>query len=210
MTESPFKPNFFEREDDSPDALFYAQPRLLVHIDDYAIEAASKLYGELLPPRSAILDVMSSFKSHMPPELEWTRLCGLGMNDEELRANEQLTEYLVHNLNTKPALPFRDEEFDGAVVTVSVQYMTQPLETFREVCRVLKPGAPFVVTYSNRMFPTKAVRIWRALDDRERAGLIISYFKYAGGFDEASAENRSIDSGTPNDPLFAVWARKAD
>ena len=105
MTESPFKPNFFEREDDSPDALFYAQPRLLVHIDDYAIEAASKLYGELLPPRSAILDVMSSFKSHMPPELEWTRLCGLGMNDEELRANEQLTEYLVHNLNTKPALP---------------------------------------------------------------------------------------------------------
>ena len=209
MTESPFKPNFFEREDDSPDALFYAQPRLLVHIDDYAIEAASKLYGELLPPRSAILDVMSSFKSHMPPELEWTRLCGLGMNDEELRANEQLTEYLVHNLNTKPALPFRDEEFDGAVVTVSVQYMTQPLETFREVCRVLKPGAPFVVTYSNRMFPTKAVRIWRALDDRERAGLIISYFKYAGGFAEASAENRSIDSGAPNDPLFAVWARKA-
>lgn len=209
MTESPLKPHFFEREDDSPDALFYAQPRLLVHIDDYAIEAASKLYSELLPRRGAILDLMSSYKSHMPPELEWTRLCGLGMNDEELRANDQLTEYLVHNLNAKPALPFRDGEFDGAVVTVSVQYMTKPLEAFREVCRVLKPGAPFIVTYSNRMFPTKAVRIWRALDDRERAGLIISYFKYAGGFGEASAENRSIDSGADNDPLFAVWARKA-
>ena len=115
---------------------------------------------------------MSSYKSHTPPELEWKRLCGLGMNDEELRANDQLTEYLVHNLNTKPTMPFGDEEFDGAVVTVSVQYMTKPLETFRDVCRVLKPGAPFIVTYSNRMFPTKAVRIWRALDDRERAGLI--------------------------------------
>ena len=210
MDESPFKPHFFEREDESPDALFYAQARLLVHIDDYAIEAASRLYGELLPQRGAILDLMSSYKSHMPPGLEWKRLCGLGMNEEELRANDQLTEYLVHDINAKPALPFGDDEFDGAVVTVSVQYMTKPLETFREVCRVLKPGAPFIVTYSNRMFPTKAVRIWHALDDRERAGLIISYFKYAGGFGDARAENRGIDSGTNNDPLFAVWARKAE
>ena len=151
---------------------------------------------------------MSSYKSHMPPELEWKRLCGLGMNDEELRANEQLTEYIVHDLNRKPATPFGDEEFDGAVVTVSVQYMTKPLEIFREVCRVLKPDAPFIVTYSNRMFPTKAVRIWRSLDDRERAGLIATYFKYAGGFGDVSTENRSIDSGGNNDPLFAVWARK--
>jgi SAM-dependent methyltransferase len=151
---------------------------------------------------------MSSYKSHMPPELEWKRLCGLGMNDEELRANDQLTEYLVHNLNAKPAMPFGDEEFDGAVVTVSVQYMTKPLEIFREVRRVLKPDAPFIVTYSNRMFPTKAVRIWRALDDRERAGLIATYFKHAGGFGEVSMEDRSIDSGGQNDPLFAVWARK--
>lgn len=210
MEESPFKPHFFEREDDSPDPYFYAQARMLVHIDDHAIEAASRLYAELLPQRGAILDLMSSFKSHMPPELEWKRLCGLGMNDEELRANDQLTEYLVHDLNKKPVMPFGDDEFDGAVVTVSVQYMTKPLEIFREVCRVLKPDAPFIVTYSNRMFPTKAVRIWRALDDRERAGLIISYFKYAGGFGDASAENRSIDSGAPNDPLFAVWARKLD
>ena len=210
MDESPFKPHFFEREDESPDALFYAQARLLVHIDDYAIEAASRLYGELLPRRGAILDLMSSYKSHMPPGLEWKRLCGLGMNEEELRANDQLTEYLVHDINAKPALPFGDDEFDGAVVTVSVQYMTKPLETFREVCRVLKPDAPFILTYSNRMFPTKAVRIWHALDDRERAGLIISYFKHAGGFGDASAENRGIDSGAPNDPLFAVWARKLD
>lgn len=208
MTESPFKPHFFEREDESPDALFYAQPRLLVHIDDHAIEAARRLYGELLPHRGAILDLMSSYRSHMPPELVSRRLCGLGMSEEELRANEQLTEYLVHDINTHPVLPFRDDEFDGAVVTVSVQYMTKPLETFREVRRVLKPDAPFILTYSNRMFPTKAVRIWRALDDRERAGLIAAYFKHAGGFGEGSMEDRSIDSGSVSDPLFAAWARK--
>ncbi len=208
MTESPFKPHFFEREDKSPDALFYAQARLLVHIDDYAIEAARRLYGELLPHGAAILDLMSSYKSHMPPELAWTRLCGLGMNDEELRANDQLTEYIVQDINANPVLPFGDDEFDGAVVTVSVQYMTKPIETFREVARVLKPGAPFIVTYSNRMFPTKAVRVWRALDDRERAALIGTYFRHASCFGEVTADHRSIPDGPPHDPLFAVWARK--
>ena len=86
--------------------------------------------------------------------------------------------------------------------------MTQPVEIFREVGRVLKPDAPFIVTYSNRMFPTKAVRIWRALDDRERAGLIARLLPRAGGFGEVTAEDRSIDSGGCNDPLFAVWARR--
>jgi len=208
MTDSPFKPTFFEREDESPDALFYAQARLLVHIDDGAIDAVGKLYAELLPERGAILDLMSSYKSHMPPELAWKRLSGLGMNEEELRANEQLTEYLVHDLNRKPAMPFGDAEFDGAVVTVSVQYLTKPVEVFREVCRVLKPDAPFVITYSNRMFPSKAVRIWRALEDRERAGLIAKYFRHAGGFGEVTMEDRTTYSGG-GDPLYAVWARKA-
>lgn len=209
MSESPFKPSFFEREDESTDGLFYAEPRLVVHIDEYAIEAARRLYGELLPAKAPLLDLMSSYRSHMPPELNWTRLAGLGMNEAEMKANDQLTEYAVRDLNAEPELPYGDAEFAGAVVTVSVQYLTKPLEVFREVARVLQPGAPFVVTYSNRMFPTKAVRIWRALDDRERGGLIGAYFKRAGGFDEITAEDRSIDSGRGNDPLFAVWGRKA-
>ena len=210
MSESPFKPSFFEREDESPDGLFYNEPRLVVHIDDYAIEAARRLYGELLPRETPLLDLMSSYKSHLPTQLAWSRLAGLGMNEEELKANDQLTEFAIRDLNADPRFPYGDAEFAGAVVTVSVQYLTRPLEVFREVARVLQPGAPFVVTYSNRMFPTKAVRIWHALDDRERAGLIISYFKHAGGFGDARAENRGIDSGTNNDPLFAVWARKAE
>jgi SAM-dependent methyltransferase len=208
MTDSRLKPSFFEREDESDDSIFYAEPRLLVHIDDYAIEAARRLYAELLPNHAALLDLMSSYRSHMPPELEWTRLAGLGMNDTELRENDQLTDYAVTDINTDAQLPYGDEEFDGAVVTVSVQYMTRPVETFREVARVLKANAPFIVTYSNRMFPTKAVRIWRALDDRERAALISVYFRESGGFGDVTIEDRSIDSGGYNDPLFAVWARR--
>ena len=209
MTESSLKPHFFAREDESADPLFYAEPRLLVHIDQYAIEAARRLYAELLPAGGAFLDLMSSYKSHMPEGLHWSRLAGIGLNEVELRENDQLTEYEVRDINSEPRLPYGEEEFEGAVVTVSVQYMTKPVEIFREVSRVLKDGAPFIVTYSNRMFPTKAVRIWRALDDRERAALVSVYFREAGGFGEVTAEDRSIDSGKYNDPLFAVWARRA-
>lgn len=150
MAGSPFKPHFFDREDASADELFYAAPRLLVHIDDDAIEAARRLYAELLPKGGAILDLMSSFRSHMPAELDWTRLAGVGLNEVELRENEQLTEHKVKDLNADPVLPYGDSVFDGAVVTVSVQYMTKPVEIFRDVGRVLRAGAPFIVTYSNR------------------------------------------------------------
>lgn len=209
MSESSFKPEFFRRQDESPDPTFYAEPRLLVHIDDYAIAAATRLYGELLPANGDILDLMASYRSHLPADLPLGRVAGLGMNAEEMRQNPQLTEHVVHDLNADPRLPYGDEEFDAAIVTVSVQYMTRPLDTFREVRRVLRDGAPFILTYSNRMFPTKAVRIWQALDDRDRAGLVAAYFRNAGGFGEVTAENRSIDSGGYNDPLFAVWAYRA-
>ncbi|MEX2225392.1 MAG: methyltransferase domain-containing protein [Dehalococcoidia bacterium] len=208
MDEDEFKPAYFERQDPSPDALFYAEPRLVTHIDEHAIAAAGRVYGELLPKGGAILDLMSSYRSHMPPELAWTRLAGLGLNEVELRENDQLTDYVVHDLNADPRTSYGDGEFDGAVVTVSVQYMTRPIEIFQEVARVLKPAAPFILTYSNRMFPTKAVRIWRALDDRERAGLIGTYFKRSGAFGDVSAARASADG--PHDPLFAVWAYTLD
>jgi len=214
VTEPPpaddLKPEFFERQDPSPDALFYAEPRLVTHIDDHAIAAATAIYAKLLPPRAAILDLMSSYRSHMPPELAWTRLAGLGMNEVELRENPQLTDYVVHDLNADPRMPYDDGVFDGAVVTVSVQYMTRPVEIFRDVYRVLKPGAPLVVTYSNRMFPTKAVRVWLALDDRDRAALIAAYFRRAGGFGDVRAADLSGPAGVPHDPLFAVWAHRGN
>jgi SAM-dependent methyltransferase len=209
-SDSPFKPEFFEREDETPDPAFYVEPRLVAHIDEYAIAAARSLYGELLPAGGALLDLMSSYYSHLPPALGWTRLAGLGLNETELRQNPQLTEYAVHDLNADPRLPYGDGEFDGAVITVSVQYLTRPVEVFRDVARVLRPGAPLVVTYSNRMFPTKAVRIWRALDDRERAGLIGAYFRHAGTYGDVQARDCTIHSGGYNDPLFAVWARSSE
>lgn len=201
VSESPFLPEHFEREDPSPDGDFYTLPRLVAHIDDGAIAAAGRAYADLLPAGGAILDLMSSYLSHLPPGLDLSRLAGLGMNESELRANAQLTDFVTHDLNADPHLPYADGEFDGAIVTVSVQYLTKPVEVFRDVARVLRPGSPFVVTYSNRLFPTKAVRIWRLLDDRERASLVGSYFKHSGAFGPPAARDYSTPGG---DPLFAV------
>src|SRR5581483_1976069 len=204
---SPFTPEMFERMDDGDDALFYASPRKVVHIDDGAIAAAGQAIAAILPSHSVLLDLMSSWRSHFPAGIAKQELIGLGLNAEEMADNPDLDTYVVHDLNANPRLPFADATFDGAVVTVSIQYMIRPLETFAEMARILKPGAPFLVLFSNSMFPTKAVRIWQSLRDGQRASLIRAYFEHAGGFGEPQFRDFSLQPGI-SDPLFAVWARK--
>jgi SAM-dependent methyltransferase len=207
-SEYPFRPEHFARVDESDDESFYDEPRLVMHIDDTAIAAAGRLYAALLPPDGEILDLMSSWVSHLPDDFPVSRLVGLGMNEVELRRNPRLSAWVVHNLNREPALPFEDESFDGCIVTVSVQYLTQPVEVFREVRRVLRPGAPFIVTFSNRCFPAKAVAIWRMLSDEDHAKLVGTYFELSGEWDDLQAADCTERSGGYVDPLFAVFARK--
>jgi SAM-dependent methyltransferase len=195
--------------DEREDASFYAFPRLVTHIDDHAIEAVRALYAELLPPGGAILDLMSSWVSHLPAEAAYARVTGLGMNETELRENKQLDDWVVHDLNVDPRLPFEDASFDAAVLAVSVQYLTSPIEVFRDVRRVAKAGAPFVVTFSNRMFPEKAIALWQMCSDEQRARLVGAYFHYAGGWGEIVAQDRGPRREEYSDPLFAVWARAA-
>ncbi len=209
MSEAPFVPEHFRRQDERDDGGFYSAPRLVTHIDDGAIEAVRRLYAELLPPGGAILDLMSSWKSHLPDEPPRHRVVGLGLNETELRENDQLDAWVVHDVNRDPHLPFEDEEFDAVVMAVSIQYLIHPIEVFQDVRRVLQPGGPFVITYSNRLFPEKAVAIWCISADQERARLINAYFHYAGGWEEITAQDRSPRLGLPGDPLYAVWARKA-
>ncbi|MCH9002663.1 MAG: methyltransferase domain-containing protein [Planctomycetes bacterium] len=149
------------------------------------------------------------WKSHLPPERRYKRVVGLGLNETELRENDQLDSWVVHDVNREPRLPFEDAEFDAGVMTVSVQYLTQPIPVFRELRRVLRPGAPFIVTFSNRIFPEKAVAIWLACNAEERSRLVGAYFHYAEGWDGITANDRSPNIGVPTDPLFAVWARAA-
>lgn len=196
----------FRRADESADEQFYHQPRLVKHIDDAAIRAVTQLYREIFPPGSDILDLMSSWVSHLPPEISYGQVIGLGMNEAELRANPRLDRYVLHNLNHEPALPFADRSFGGAAICVSIQYLTQPATVLRDIGRVLRPGAPLVITYSNRCFPTKAVAVWQMLDDAGHGDLITRYLEQAGNWMDIVVLNRS-PRGWRSDPLYAVVAR---
>ena len=198
-----FPEEAFGRYDESPDEEFYGTPRLVTHIDDRAIAAVTQLYRELFPAGGTVLDLMSSWVSHLPPEIEYGRMVGLGMNEEELRRNPRLDEQMVQNFNRDPMLPFEDAEFDGLGICVSVDYLTDPVTVLREVGRVLKVGSTAVITFSNRCFPTKAVDVWHRLDDAGRMKLVELYLRDAGNFQDVRSENRS-PGRMFSDPLYAV------
>ena len=198
-----FPEGAFGRRDETPDEEFYRTPRLVTHIDDRAIAAVTQLYRESFPPGGEVLDLMSSWISHLPPEVEYSRVVGLGMNETELRRNERLDSYVVQNLNENPVLPFGDAEFDGCGICVSIDYLTRPVEVLREVGRVLKAGSPVVITFSNRCFPTKAVAVWHQLDDRGHVRLVEGYLEEAGNFRDVRGLDRS-PRRIFSDPLYAV------
>jgi SAM-dependent methyltransferase len=202
----PLPEEAFGRYDESPDEEFYRLPRFVTHIDDRAIAAVTQLYREHFLPGDEILDLMSSWISHLPPEVEYRRVVGLGMNEAELRRNERLDSYVLQNLNTDPRLPFGDAEFDGCGICVSIDYLTQPVEVLSEVGRVLKIGAPTIISFSNRCFPTKAVEVWHQLDDRGRMQLVERYLREAGNWSDVHSLDRSPHR-LFTDPLYAVVGR---
>lgn len=202
--DSPFPAGFFTRGDESPDARFYAPDRFVTHIDPGAIAAVGELYREL-GLDGDVLDICSSWISHFDPPPE--HLTILGMNAAELEANPHAADWTVHDLNVDPGLPYPDASFDAVTCCVSVDYLVRPVELFRDVARVLRPDGLFVCTFSNRCFPTKAIRGWLATDDRGRVAIVEAYFEFSGAFDAPVAQLRN--PGARGDPLYAVWARRS-
>lgn len=202
----PFPPGFFRRMDEAPDAEFYREPRFVTHIDDATIAALTQVYRELIPAGSRVLDLMSSWVSHLPPEVHYERVAGLGMNRQELERNPQLTDSVVHDLNATPELPFPDDSFEAVVNAVSIQYLTRPVDVFASVRRVLKPGGIHIIATSHRLFPTKAVAVWQSIEAAERLRLIAAYLQFARGWDEPRFLDRSPENA---DPLWIVYATRS-
>lgn len=209
--------NPFARGDETPDGRFYAVPRFVQHIDRQAIAFITDAYAALLRDGSRVLDLMSSWTSHLPEALRPSSVTGLGLNEAELAANPRLTERVVHDLNQSPMLPFPDHSHDAVLCTASVEYLTHPLEVFREIRRVLTPDGVFVVSFSNRWFEPKAISLWKHLHEFERMGLVLEYLLASGGFRDL--ETRSL-RGWPrpdddkyaaefaySDPVYLVWGR---
>jgi SAM-dependent methyltransferase len=200
---SLFPPGFFDRLDETPDAQFYAFPRFVTHIDDATIAALTAYYGEALRRGADVLDLMSSWVSHLPAAeaLPLGRVVGVGMNADELAKNPRLAARHVCDLNDDPRLPLPDASFDFALCAVSIQYLTRPVEVFAELARVLRPGGRALIATSHRCFPTKAIRAWHVLPIAERLRTIAQYFAHAGGFAPAETLDRSPAGA---DPLWIV------
>lgn len=217
--EGLFAPDAFSRLDEGDDRAFYSLDRFVSHLDSLALSTVEKIIGDLVvEDRPVILDLMAGWDSHIPEGIRAARLVGLGLNENELQKNKALTEYRIHDLNENPTIPFPDRTFDMVLNTVSVDYLTHPLRVFEEVIRVLKPGGLFLVIFSNRMFPEKAVKIWREANEEERVLLVEDFFREAGKFEKpelfiSKGKPRPKDDkyaylGIASDPLYAVFADK--
>jgi SAM-dependent methyltransferase len=200
-----FPLHFFARADEEDDDVFYATPRLVTHIDDDAIVAVGQLYEELRIDGD-VLDLMSSWVSHFRTTPRHLRV--LGMNAYELGANTAADERMVHDLNADPSIPLPAECIDDAVCCASVDYLTRPVEVFREVARVLRPGGRFVCTFSNRVFATKAIRAWLFASEDERCRIVASYFRQSQTYGSCTVARRT-PPGHSGDPLYAVWATRS-
>jgi SAM-dependent methyltransferase len=210
----------FSRLDECNDSIFYSRERLVPHLDATALGTVEKLLEKLIvEDNPRILDLMASWDSHIPSRLHSCKITGLGMNKTELRINAVLSDYVIHDLNRDSRLPFPDGSFDIVLNTVSVDYLIHPVDVFREVGRVLQPGGLFLTIFSNRMFPEKAVKIWREASEEERILLVENYYKEAGAFDRTELfisrglprpkDDKNAGRGIPSDPVYAVYAEKS-
>ncbi len=208
----------FEREDAEQDSLFYRSPRLVPHIDSTASAEVAGIHARYIQPGVRVLDLMSSWTSHLPDFDGPVAVTGLGLNEQELEQNPRLDERVIHDLNESPELPFEDQAFDLVICTASVEYLTRPIEVFRDVARVLRPGGTFINTFSNRWFPPKAISPWARLHPFERLGLVLDYYRTAELFADLHTESLQGLPRPPgdkysgrlpfSDPVFAVWGMR--
>jgi SAM-dependent methyltransferase len=205
------------RMDERGDSVFYTSPRMVQHLDARALETVNALYQRLIPAQADVLDLMASHDSHLrgcsPRSLHV-----LGLNAQELEANQAATAQVLQDLNQVKTLPFDDASLDAVVCTASVEYLIQPRDVFAEVSRVLRPGGVFVLTFSNRWFPTKAIQVWSELHEFERVGMVTQWLQQAG-FDSLHTfssrgwprpeDDPHYGETALSDPVYAVWSSKS-
>ncbi len=218
---SLLQPHQRQKLDMGRDNDFYDYPRFVTHVDEGFIGQLTALYGQHLRPGMRVLDLMSSWVSHLPPDMDFEWVEGHGLNQEELAKNPRLNHFFVQNLNENQTLPLEDQSFDAVLNTVSVQYLQYPEAVFAEVHRILKPGGIAIFSFSNRMFYQKAIAAWRDGSEAQRVQLVKQYFQSVvgdsgPGFSPPTAIARAASAPlilqmmglASGDPFYAVLAQR--
>ena len=212
MAHQLLRPEQRRKLDASDDALFYAQPRFVQHLDGGFRARLTQLYRQRIPPGAVVLDLMSSWVSHLPEEVAYAEVIGHGLNGQELEANPRLHRHWVQNLNQSQRLPLDDASIDAVLVVAGWQYLQEPEAVAAELARVVRPGGPLIVAFSNRMFATKAPQVWLDASDRERLTQVAEVLAAHGwGIERVLAEPTRAAGplgwiGGQGDPFFAVIA----
>ncbi|KAL1520038.1 hypothetical protein AB1Y20_023515 [Prymnesium parvum] len=207
----------YSRQDLTPlmagnDRLFYLMPKLVQHAGEECRAALTDFYAAVLPQHDGdVLDLCSSWTSHYPAAWKGRRVVALGLNPIELMLNPSKTEWRVQDLNSEPKLPFDDGSFEVITNSLSVDYLTKPVEVFAEMARVLKPGGVACCAFTNRCFPTKVVPIWtKPFTEENHARIVGSYFHYSSPlWAEIGVADVSPDGWAgQRDPAVVVIGRK--
>jgi SAM-dependent methyltransferase len=206
---NPYPPDYFVRPDERDDALFFASPHPELTLDGAGQLLLTNAYEDLLPASGLILELYTGLHSYLPLEhIQPELVVGLGLNTAVFPANPQLDQYIYHNPNRHPALPFANDSFDAILCPLALPYLTQPLTLFQEVWRVLAPAGRFLLCFTNRTVARKTTAVWQQTDDTQHLQLVASYFNLTGPWRDLNARLKATTTSDDPNPLFIMWASK--
>ena len=201
------------KSDISDDGIFYQQPRFVHHLSDSFRNRLTSLYSEYLLNHHIILDLMSSWVSHLPSNISYKKVIGHGMNEAELSSNERLDRFFVQNLNKKQNMPIEDSSVDVGLIVAGWQYLQYPEKVSLELSRVIKSDSLLIISFTNRAFWTKAPNIWTYSSEEKRIAYVTSVLTSNGWRIEKILNEKTQDKKlfgfytSESDPFFSVIAR---
>tara|TARA_B000000475_G_C15911937_1_gene412939 strand:- start:230 stop:880 length:651 start_codon:yes stop_codon:yes gene_type:complete len=201
------------KSDICDDEIFYQQPRFVHHLSDSFRNRLTSLYSEYLLNHHIILDLMSSWVSHLPSNISYKKVIGHGMNEAELSSNERLDRFFVQNLNKKQNMPIEDSSIDVGLIVAGWQYLQYPEKVSLELSRVIKSDSLLIISFTNRAFWTKAPNIWTYSSEEKRIEYVTSVLTSNGWRIEKILNEKTQDKklfgfySSESDPFFSVIAR---
>ena len=199
--------------DVADDQIFYQHPRYVHHLSDSFRTRLKNLYSNYLLNHYVILDLMSSWVSHLPQGITYKKVIGHGMNEAELSSNQRLDSYWIQNLNQNQNIPIESSSIDAGLVVAGWQYLQYPERVALELSRIIKTDSLLIISFTNRAFWTKAPNIWTHSSEDGRIEYVSRVLTANGWRIEKIVKEKTMEKkflgiySVESDPFFSVIAR---